>query len=197
MRDDNFVFLESMLKTMLPNRHKVSEGWRTMKEKVNVTGVPETMKIRKQFLTETGPVHQIAKSAMDDSYVDDIDYHGENVLVIIEGLTMYLCEKDIRKMFTIIGKSFQKVTVMVETMSPFFVKHMKEKSIEGSNAKFTWGVKNGMEMQRVVPGFSVRQEVSLVEGMKELMPIYHVIGKIPVVRNISNKIIVLEKRGGY
>ena len=107
---------------------------------------------------------------MDDSYIDDIDYHGENVLVIIEGLTMYLCEKDIRKMFFIIEKSFQEVTVMVETMSPFVVNHVKEKSIEGSNAKFTWGVKNGTELQRIVPGFSVQQEVSLVEGMKELMP---------------------------
>ena len=77
--------------------------------------LPETMKIRRQFLPETGPIYQIAKSAMDDSYVDDIDYHGENVLVIIEGLTMYLCEKDIRKMFFIIEKSFQEVTVMVET----------------------------------------------------------------------------------
>ena len=28
---------------------------------------------------------------------------------------------------------------MVETMSPFVVKYVKEKSIEGSNAKFTWG----------------------------------------------------------
>ena len=157
--------------------------------------LPETMKIRKWFLTETGPIYQIAKSAMDDSYIDDIDYHGENVLVIIEGLTMYLCEKDIRKMFFIIEKSFQEVTVMVETMSPFVVKHVKEKSIEGSNAKFTWGVKNGKELQRIVPGFSVQQEVSLVEGMKELMPIYHVIGKISIVRNISNKIIVMEKHG--
>ena len=52
--------------------------------------LPETMEIRRQFLPETGPIYQIAKSAMDDSYVDDIDYHGENVLVIIEGLTMYL-----------------------------------------------------------------------------------------------------------
>ena len=68
----------------------------------------ETMKIRKRFLTETGPIYQIAKSAMDDSYIDDIDYHCENVLVIIEGLTMYLCEKDIRKMFFIIEKSFRK-----------------------------------------------------------------------------------------
>ena len=155
--------------------------------------LPETMKIRSQFLTETDPVYQIAKSAMDDSYIDDIDYHGKNILVIIEGLTMYLYEKDIRKMFSIIDKSFQKVTVMVETMSPFVVNHVKEKSIEGSNAKFTWGVKKGTELQRIVPGFSVQQEVSLVEGMKELMPVYCVIGKIPAVRNISNKIIVLEK----
>ena len=155
--------------------------------------LPETMKIRSQFLTETDPVYQIAKSAIDDSYIDDIDYHGKNILVIIEGLTMYLYEKDIRKMFSIIDKSFQKVTVMVETMSPFVVKHMKEKSIEGSNAKFTWGVKNGKELQGILPEFYVRQEVSLVEGMKELMPVYCVIGKIPTVRNISNKIIVLEK----
>ena len=157
--------------------------------------LPETINIRRQFLPETGPIYQIAKSAMDDSYVDNIDYHGENVLVIIEGLTMYLCEKDIRKIFSIIEKSFQKVTVMVETMSPFVVKHVKEKSIEGSNAKFTWGVKNGMELQRIVSKFSVQQEVSLVEGMKELMSIYHVIDKIPAVRNISNKIIVMKKRG--
>ena len=157
--------------------------------------LPETMKIRKQFLTETGPIYQIAKSAMDDSYVEDIDYHGENVLVIIEGLTMYLCEKDIRKMFSIIEKSFQKITVMVETMSPFVVKHVREKSIEGSNAKFIWGVKNGTELQKIVPKFSTSQEVSLVEGMKELMPVYRVIGKIAAVRNISNKIIVMEIRG--
>lgn len=85
--------------------------------------LPETMKIRRQFLPETGPIYQIAKSAMDDSYIDDIDYHGKNILVIIEGLTMYLYEKDIRKMFSIIDKSFQKVTVHklgvnVMTMSP-------------------------------------------------------------------------------
>ena len=155
--------------------------------------LPETIKIRRQFLPETGPIYQIAKSAMDDSYMDDTDYHGENVLVIIEGLTMYLCEKDIRKIFSIIERSFQKVTVMVETMSPFVVRHVKEKSIEGSNAKFAWGVKNGTELQRIVPKFSTSQEVSLVEGMKELMPVYYVIDKIPVVRKISNKIIVLEK----
>ena len=155
--------------------------------------LPETMKIRSRFLTENGPVYQIAKSAMDPSYADNITYQKENVLVVIEGLSMYLCEKDIRQMFSVIEKSFQKATVMMEIMSPFMVQHIKEKSIEGSNAKFTWGIKGGKELQRLLPAFTCKGEVSLVEGMKVLMPVYHLIGKIPAVRNLSNKITVMEK----
>ena len=146
--------------------------------------------IRKQFLKETGPIYQIAKSAMDESYRDNIQYHGENILVIIEGLTMYLSENDIKKMFSIID--FKNSTVMVEVMVPFVVKHIKEKSIEGSHAKFTWGIKNGKELEKFLPTFSFLTEVSLVEGMKKLMPIYHVLSKIPFVYNISNKIVVLN-----
>ena len=102
--------------------------------------LPETMNIRKLFLKETGPIYQIAKSAMDETYIEDIQYNGKNVLIIIEGLTMYLSENDIKKIFSIID--FKNTTVMVEVMSPFMVKHIKEKSIEGSHAKFTWGIRN-------------------------------------------------------
>lgn len=155
--------------------------------------LPETMKIREKFLTENGPVYQIAKSAMDASYTDEMEYSGENVLVIIEGLSMYLSEADVLQMMSIIEKTFQNVTVMIETMSPFVVKHIKEKSIEGSHAKFTWGVKNGKILQQLVPAFRYKGEVSLIEGMKKMIPIYRVIGKIPGVQNFSNKIIVLER----
>lgn len=126
--------------------------------------LPETMEIREKFLAENGPIYQIAKSAMDASYTDEIVCDGENVLVVIE------------------------------TMSPFVVRHIKEKSIEGSNAKFTWGVKNGKLLQKLVPAFSYKEEVSLIEGMKKMMPIYRVIGKIPGAKKFSNNIIVLEKK---
>ena len=49
------------------------------------------------------------------------------------------------------------------------------------------------ELEKLTPSFSFLKEVSLVEGMKQLMPIYHVLGKIPFVSHVSNKIIVLEK----
>lgn len=81
-----------------------------------------------------------------------------------------------------------------ETMSPFVVKHIKEKSIEKSAAKFAWGVKNGAALEQMIPRFKNKRDVSLVEGMKVLMPIYKVLGKIPAVRNFSNKICVMEKK---
>ncbi len=43
-----------------------------------------------------------------------------------------------------------------------------------------------------LPDFELIEEHSLVEGMEIISPVYKVIGKIPAVRNMSNKIIVLE-----
>ncbi len=54
-------------------------------------------------------------------------------------------------------------------------------------------MKNGRQLQQLVPAFTWQSDVSLVEGMKVLMPVYHVLGKIPVVRSLSNKIVVMEK----
>ena len=83
---------------------------------------------------------------------------------------------------------------MIETMNPMVVKHFKEKSIEGSHAKFTWGVKNGAALAALLPDFSLMEEHSLTEGMAAFVPAYRWLGRIPAVRNISNKIIVLERK---
>lgn len=155
--------------------------------------LPETMAVRKRFLSENGPIYQIAKSAMDDGWSADVVQTDEPVLVIIEGLTMYLAEKDVKHIFHIIEKRFGHVTIFVETMSPIIVKNIKEKSIEGSHAKFTWGIKGGKEMEKLLPTFKNIAEISLVEGMKVFQPIYRIIGKIGFIRSLSNKILVMEK----
>ena len=62
-----------------------------------------------------------------------------------------------------------------------------------SHAKFTWGVKNGKALAALLPEFRLVGEHSLTEGMAVFAPIYKVLDKIPAVRNISNKIIVLER----
>ena len=78
-------------------------------------------------------------------------------------------------------------------MNPLVVRNFKEKSIEGSHAKFTWGVRDGQALAALLPGFQLVEEHSLTEGMAVFAPVYKALGRIPAVRNISNKIIVLER----
>lgn len=154
--------------------------------------LPETIGARKKLLPEDGTVSQIAMSAMDD-WGGRIAERGTPVLVIIEGLTMYLCEKDVKRIFEVISGRFESATVFTETMNPAVVRHFKEKSIEGSHAEFSWGIKNGKALAGILPGFRFVEEHCLTEGMAEFVPVYRLLGKIPLVRNISNRIVVLEK----
>ena len=155
--------------------------------------LPQTIAVREKLLPESGTVSQIAMSETED-WGGEIAEYDTPALIVIEGLTMYLSEADIKRIFAVISKRFKKASVFVEIMNPVVVKRFKEKSIEGSHAKFTWGIKNGKALAGILPEFRFIEEHSLTEGMAAFLPIYKLLGKIPFIRNISNKIIVLEKQ---
>ena len=152
----------------------------------------ETVAVRRALLPEEGKISQIAMSAMED-WGREITEPDASPLIIIEGLTMYLSEADVKRIFEVIAARFAKATVFVETMNPMIVRHFKEKSIEGSHAKFTWGIKNGKALEALLPNFHMTEDHSLCEGMATFKKIYRVLDKISLVRNISNRIVVLEK----
>ena len=154
--------------------------------------LPETMAVREKLLPENGAISQIAMSAMDD-WGGEISERNVPALIVIEGLTMYLNAKDVQQIFAVISSRFEKATVFVETMNPMMARCFKEKSIEGSHAKFSWGVKNGEALAALLSDFRFVEEHSLTEGMAAFAPIYKLLGELSIVRNISNKIIVLEK----
>ncbi|MBQ8160925.1 MAG: class I SAM-dependent methyltransferase [Clostridia bacterium] len=157
--------------------------------------LPETIAVRKQFLQEEGRISMIAASAMDETWTAPTGTVTGDLLVIVEGLSMYLTEQDVKQMLDIIASHFGscRVTVFLEYMSPLVVKHVREKSIDQSGAKFTWGTKSGADICRLSPSFHLTEDRSLVEGMAVMYPIYKVIGKIRPIRNLSNKIAVMEK----
>lgn len=154
--------------------------------------LPETMAVREKLLPESGSISQIAMSAMDD-WGGEIGEQNVPVLIVIEGLSMYLNTKDVQRIFAVISSRFKKATVFAETMNPMIVRHFKEKSIEGSHAKFNWGIKNGKTLAELLSDFRFVEEHSLTEGMAAFAPVYKLLDRLPAVRNISNKIIVLEK----
>lgn len=109
--------------------------------------LPETIAVREKLLPESRKISQIAMSAMDD-WGGEIKGTSTDVLVIIEGLTMYLSESDVKRIFDVIAARFDRATVLVETMNPMVVKRFKEKSIEASKAKFTWAPRTARRSPR-------------------------------------------------
>ena len=154
--------------------------------------LPEAMAVREKLLPESGTISQIAMSAMED-WGSEISEQNVPVLILMEGLTMYLNAKDVQQILAVISSCFSHATIFVETMNPTMVRHFKEKSIDASNAKFNWGIKNGKSLAELLPDFRFVEEHSLTEGMAAFAPIYKLLDRLPAVRNISNKIIVLEK----
>lgn len=154
--------------------------------------LPDVIDVRARVLPEDGVISQIAASAMDD-WTNLIKEHDVPALVIIEGLTMYLDESDVKRIFEVISSCFSKVRVFAEIMNPMVVKHFREKSIEGSNAEFSWGIRDGKALSSLITGFEFKEEHSLTEGMAEIYPVYKLLGRIPMIRGISNRIAVLEK----
>ena len=154
--------------------------------------LPETMAVRAKLLPENGTISQIAMSAMED-WGSEIKETSVPALIIIEGLVMYLSEEDVKRIFSVISRRFGQAHILIEIMNPVMVKRFKEKSIEGSHAKFTWGIQNGEKLAGLLPDFSFVEEHGLTEGMAAFVPIYKFLDKFSFIRNISNKIVVLEK----
>ena len=79
-------------------------------------------------------------------------------------------------------------------MNPAMARHSRRNPIDASNAKNSTGEsKNGKALAELLSDFGFVEEHSLTEGMAAFAPIYKLLEKLPAVRNISNKIIVVEK----
>jgi len=155
--------------------------------------LPVTVEARKRLLGEEDRVSLIAKSVLeDDTWADDIEKDSP-VLFLVEGLTMYLDRNGVQKIFKGIRTHFHNATVFVEVASPYTVKNAVENTGEGSRQKYTWGIKNGRQLQKLLTGFQAVKSYSLMEGLREMYPIYNLLRFFPPLRKISNKIIVLRQ----
>ena len=129
---------------------------------------------------------------MNPAWAGEIE-HGGDVLFIIEGLTMYLFEDDVRQILDVIDANFKSCSVFVEIMPPASVKNVKEKSVEETDSKFIWGVEKGNELLNLNPNFKWVKDVNLFDGLDVYKPVIRLFSWIPFIRNKMDYIAVLEK----
>ncbi len=147
---------------------------------------------RLRYIEDTDRVTTLAYSAMDPSWAEKIKIRNE-VLFIVEGLTMYLNQKDVEDILNIISANFDECTVFMEIMPPISVENTKEESIEETNTKFIWGVEKGHELTKLNHDFRWIKDVNLFDGVNVYKPHYKIITWLPHLRRRMDYIAVFKK----
>jgi len=114
--------------------------------------LPEVISIRKQFFTEGERHKMIAKSVFDYSWIDDINAN-DHILIIAEGILMYLTEHEVKDIMDKLTTAFNGAEMLLETTPASLVKQNQKQDIIKDQyqieAQLQWGIKKGKEIEKL------------------------------------------------
>ena len=157
--------------------------------------LPDVIALRRRLL-EDGERHRtIAASALDPDWPDQLG-EGEasgDVLVIIEGLSMYLEQEEVRTLLDIVAARLPGATVLIEVMPRLFQKYGRERSVEDAGARYTYGCSSASEFRRTVaPGYTLLHDVPFTRTIARYHPLLAPLTRLPLVGRLSERIVVLR-----
>ena len=155
--------------------------------------LPETIEVRDAIYHESGRVSTIGISATDPSWADKVTKRGK-MLFIIEGLSMYLTSDENAQMLSIIRDKFDNATVLMECLAKKWVnKERTEKSIQNTGAKFVFGADTFDDLGKAADGFRCIKNDDIIRGMTEIIPILKPFRNLPLIKKVTQKILIFEK----
>lgn len=83
--------------------------------------LPEALAVRQRFLPATARCRHIGKSALDLSWMDEVDA-SKGLFVTAQGLLMYFDPEDVRRLLSTLFERFPGVEVMFDTVPSWFSK---------------------------------------------------------------------------
>ena len=123
--------------------------------------------LRKEYYIESDKYKMIGKSVTDLTWLDDIEYTNQNVLVIAEGLTMYLLEEEIIHILEGMKNKFTNLNIVFDAYSKKAVKVSKYKNpVNQMNATIKWGIDSKDEFLKLNKNLEFINEYK-IEGKEE------------------------------
>ena len=105
----------------------------------------EVIDIRKKYYNDNEKYKMISSSVLKDTWLEEIKKE-ENILIIAEGLTMYLSEQEIKNLIYKINEKLDNVYLIFDAYSKKGVKLSKIKNpVNKMNAKIKYGIDNQNE----------------------------------------------------
>lgn len=154
--------------------------------------LPEVMELREKLIEKNDRIVNIPISVFDYSWMEQVE-NKENLLVIAEGVLMYLEKDDVIDLFSKIAEEFENVELLLELMSQWMVENQKmHEATKTTGAVFTWGVKESKDFESFIPAYKLIKELNVTDGMKKYSPVFITIVS-PFLKPRNNRIAKFKK----
>ena len=121
--------------------------------------MPPVVKLRHQFFTETERYRMIASSVTDMEWVNTVASGGRAVLVVAEGLLMYLDEADVRRLVLRLHETFPGCRLVADVFSRLTARSAaNHPSLKSTGATIGWGIDDPYELETWAPGLRLLEE---------------------------------------
>ena len=116
---------------------------------------PQVIEIKRQLYPETDHYKYIPSSVTDWGWMDHVECNHHPVLIIAEGLLMYLNEQDVKSLFLKLRDKFENVTFIFDAYSELTAKQAKNHpSLKKTGAVIKWGVDSFQTMESFGSGIT-------------------------------------------
>ncbi|MEQ8671913.1 MAG: class I SAM-dependent methyltransferase [Aggregatilineales bacterium] len=131
--------------------------------------LPESIAIRRQFITPSDRQHFIASDALDFTWFDQVEAWVMNlqdraVMLILEGLLMYFDEADVKRLLVALAKRFPSAEVLLEVTGVSMAKKQERQiAVNKTSAHFKWGIRHTQDMELWDSRIQVVEDVSIYD----------------------------------
>ncbi|MEZ4640289.1 MAG: class I SAM-dependent methyltransferase [Caldilineaceae bacterium] len=121
--------------------------------------MPQVIDLRRHFYTEDDHYHMIGSSVTDLAWIDSIDADGRPVLVVAEGLLMYLSEVDVKALVLKLKERFPHCEMVADVFSVLTARSVGgHPGIQQTGAHVQWGIDNARDMEQWADGIRLQEE---------------------------------------
>ncbi|MCP4166879.1 MAG: class I SAM-dependent methyltransferase [Chloroflexi bacterium] len=121
--------------------------------------MPAVVELRRQFLTASERYHLIAASVTDLEWVDRVTADGRALLVVAEGLLMYLDEADVKRLILRLQETFPGCCLAADVFNRLTARSASSHpSLRRTGATIGWGIDDSYELESWAPGIRLLEE---------------------------------------
>lgn len=141
--------------------------------------LPDTIDLRRKYISESERRHFISKSVFDRSWYDGIE-NKNNVMLLIAGVLHYFSESDVKGLFNDFHTYLPGVEVIFDYASKLGMKVSNKRVIEkggmDKSARIKWGINSIMEIEKWDRNIEVISNMPMYKDHKKNYSIMERIG---------------------